>query len=469
MGNFYQENGLSKKKQPEHVEDEGKMWPQILAILIVSLGPFTNGVLFCWSSPFTLVITRDKENYDITEEEASYFIVLQPVGMIIGSTFFFKIAELLGRKKAVIFLALPHTITWIITIFARSKWEFYAARIIAGIADATVFCSVPPYVGEISTPTVRGFCGNTPTFILYGGQLIITVLGSYLDVQTTAYICIGIPILFAVLVSLLPESPYQLIKDGKFEEAKKAIKWFRRKTDVEQDFLDMKTDVERQISESAQWKDLWTIISNRRALRAGAFLRFSQQLSGVSVFNAYTQPIFAKAGGNISPQISSMIFLGVIWILNLFCSPAVEKFGRRPSYFYSILICGVILIGLAGYFVVDQYQMADVTSLNWFPLAGLLTWTVFYSFGLGVVPTLMLGELFSASIKSKGLCVLIAAFGLSVCLTTLMFHQLTSNIGMYSPFLVYGICCLLSAVLTLKWVPETKGKTLEEIQQALKK
>ncbi|XP_030765056.1 facilitated trehalose transporter Tret1-like [Sitophilus oryzae] len=455
-------NGLSKV-------DNGKRWPQILAILTVSLGSFTNGVLFVWSSPFTLVITKDKENYSITESEASYFNVMQPVGMLTASLFFFKIAEFLGRKKAVMSLALPHLISWIITIFARSKWEFYAARIMAGIADACMFCSVPPYVGEICTPEVRGFWGNVPTFILYVGQVCITILGSYLSVQTTAYICMTVPIIFVVLVSILPESPYQLIKDGKYDEAKSSIMWLQRKENVEHEFVAMKFDVERQTSESARWRDLIFIESNRKALRAGTFLRFSQQLSGVAVFASYTQPIFEKAGGSISPQISSMIFLGLIAVLNLFCSFGVDRFGRRLSYFYSILICGFILLGMSLYFIFDQYQFIDVSSLSWFPLAGMLSWTVCYSFGLGVVPTLMLGELFSVSIKSKGLCILIVFFGLSVFLTTNLFHLFTSNIGMFSPYMIYGLCCLVSAFITLRWVPETKGKTLEEIQQSLKK
>lgn len=268
---------------------------------------------------------------------------------------------------------------------------------------------------------------------------------------------------------MLPESPYQLIRDGKYDEAQKTIKWLIRKPDIEEDFLAMKEDVERQMSERGKWKDLIKIDSNRRALRAGVFLRFSQQFCGIAIFGSYTQTIFEKAGGNLAPQYSSMIFIGLIWILNLLCSASVEKFGRKPSYFYSLLSCGFILVILAVYFALDQYSVVNLDQLNWFPLVGMMLYVFTFAFGLGIVPTLMLGELFSASIKSKGLCVLVSLFGIAVFIATNLFHVLTWNLGLYAPFLLFGVSCLCSSILTLRWVPETKGKTLEEIQQYLKK
>lgn len=92
---------------------------------------------------------------------------------------FFPISDWLGRKNSILLLAVPHAVTWIITIYATTKWEFYVARFIAGTADAILFMSIPPYVGEICTPEVRDFFGNVPTFVLYGGQFGITVIGRF--------------------------------------------------------------------------------------------------------------------------------------------------------------------------------------------------------------------------------------------------------------------------------------------------
>jgi len=284
----------------------------------------------------------------------------------------------------------------------------------------------------------------------------------------TAYLCLSLPLLQVVLTSLLPESPYQLIKNGEMEKARASLRWFRRKQNIETEFAQTKLDVERQVSERGNWLDLLKIPSNRKALRAGVFLRVSQQLSGISAFATFTQTIFLKSGGTFSPQYSSMIYTFLIWVSNLFCSIAVGKFGRKTSYFYSLLTSGFVLFLLFLYFFLEQYHLINGAKFSWFPLTGMVAYVFTYSFGLSVVPTLMLGELFSASVKSKGLGVLILVFGVGILIGSNLFHLLANKIGLFAPFLFYAICCFVSSFITLKWVPETRGKTLEEIQQSLK-
>lgn len=100
--------------------------------------------------------------------------------MIFTSLFFFKLSEYLGTKKSIWILAIPHLICWIIVLFAVSKWDFYASRFIAGIGDTIFFCAGPPYIGEITTPKVRGYCGFIPVMATFFGSLLITVLGRFL-------------------------------------------------------------------------------------------------------------------------------------------------------------------------------------------------------------------------------------------------------------------------------------------------
>lgn len=278
------------------------------------------------------------------------------------------------------------------------------------------------------------------------------------------------PLMLVVLGGMvLPESPYQLIREGRESEARQSIRWLRRRTDIEEEFLSMKSDVKRQMSERGRWRDLLMIKSNRKALTAGFFLRFSQMMSGLNVFNTYTQVIFQKAGGDLTPQVSSMIYMGLFSILLLISSPVSEKFGRKTTYFYSMLSSGVVHLLLALYFCLDYYNVGHLDQLNWVPIGGMVVWVTLATPGIAVVPTLMLGELFSVSIKSKAISALIGAFGVSVLFSSYLFTFLSETVSFYAPFLFYGMICLISTVFTLKLVPETKGKTLEEVQQELKK
>ncbi|CAH0550122.1 unnamed protein product [Brassicogethes aeneus] len=460
------EQRLSKDfTAPQH----GKEWPQICAIFISSLASLCCGLAFSWFSPSLPVIISDKENYDITEDQASYFTVLPPATMMLSVPLFSSLNDRIGRKKVIMIMGVIQIVAWSLVSVANNVYVFYLSRCVNGLGDGCLFTALPMYIGEVSNPKVRGRWGNILTFNIYFGQCLINIIGSNFSIVHTAYIVLVVPIVFLVIFYFFPESPYYLVMKGKEEEAKAALKWLTRKDNIEEDFLQLKYDVARQMSETGTWCDLFKNIAYRKALYAGLFLRISQQLGGISVFAIYTQFIFAKAGTNMSPSNASIIFTGLICILNFIAGFTIDKFGRRPAYMVSSFFSGVVLFLLSCYFYIDDYQIEiDLSSFKWVPLAGMMVFVFTYSFGLGVVPTLMLGELFSASIKSKGLCFLTIIFGVLVGSLTKLFHILESNYGLFCPFLLFSLSSLIGTILTVYFVPETKGKTLEEIQQALK-
>lgn len=366
-------------------------------------------------------------------------------------------------------IAIPYIIFCIITALAKSIELFYVARVFTGFGDSFFFVSLPMYIGEISTPKVRGTWGNLVMVTVFLGMFLMNIIGSYLSITAASYVCLPFPLIFLVLMLTLPESPYYCIMKNQEDNAKRCLKFLRGKDNVDDEYEQLKIDVERQISETGTFKDLFKIPTNRRALLAGVFLRFSQQMSGLMVFNNFAQFIFNKAGTNISSEMSSMLFSGLLFTLTVLCVYTVEKFGRKKNYMYSLLLCGIVLLSLALYFFVDQKLKMDVSNLQWYPLLGMLLYILFMSFGVGIVPTLMLGELFSASIKTKALTVITLTTGWTQLVTNKIFYLLYSNFGLYTPFLLFAICCFVSTVLTIKVIPETKGKTLEEIQQTLRK
>lgn len=395
--------------------------------------------------------------------------MIPPIAAILTALPFSYLCDKIGRKKTLLLIAIPQMLSFILISVAKSIYIFYLSRFLSGIGDACLFSSVPMYIGEVATPKVRGSWGNMLTFFIYLGQFSINVIGSFLSVRQAAYVCMVFPILFASTFIFMPESPYFLIMKDNYDGAKASLRKLHRKHNVDLEFETMKNDVQRQMSETGTWIDLFTIRSNRKSLIAGIFLRASQQLGGISSFMVFTQYIFDKSGGNLEPRYSAIIFMSLIVIFNILAGICLDKLGRRRAYMYSLLLCAIILFIEASYFYLDQFSTTiDVSSFNWVPLAGLITYVVFYSFGLGIVPTLMMAELFSASIKGKALSVLNIVFAVLVCSTTKIFYALQTNIGMFAPFLLFSMSCCISTVLSLYFVPETKGKTLEEIQQSLK-
>ncbi|CAH1111655.1 unnamed protein product [Psylliodes chrysocephalus] len=430
----------------------------------------TIGLLSSWSSPFIVKLTSDKENYDISEDEAFLFTIIPPLAMIISCPFFSKSCDIIGRKHTLMLLSIPHILSWLVTTLSSSIYVFYLSRFFAGVGHGCFFVSLPLYIGEISTPRVRGIWGNLLNVLNYAGIFLINLIGSKYSVNVTAYLCLPLPIVYMVSVYFLPESPYWYIMKNRYDDAKNSLRKLRQVDNVEELFLQLQEEIVKRKDERSTWKDLLVKHLNRRALRAGIFLRISQLLGGVTVFNVYMQFIFKHSGSNVNPEVPALIYSGLCCILIFVAGFIIENVGKRRAFMVSIFLCGVVLLSEAAYFYVSEnVKSIDLSNYRWYPLAGMLMYVVFCCNGIILIPSLMLSELFAPNFKSKGLSVLVIVFGLMIFISNFLFYILESRLGMYGPFLVFGINNMIATAVTPYVVPETSGKTLEEIQLSLER
>lgn len=388
--------------------------------------------------------------------------------MMLFSPLFSVIMNKIGRKYTILCIAVPHLIAWITTALADSIYMFYISRVFNGIGDAGIFTALPAYVGEISTPKVRGFWGNLATIGIYLGEFLINLIGSFLSIKETAYLCSVLPILFIILFAFMPETPYYLLMKGKEEEAKTSLQKLRMKKNVDGELKQLQLDVMRQVSEPSGFKDLFTIDSNRKALLICSFCRFAQQFSGISSFVVYNQYIFKQTGMDIDYKTSSNIFIGTMFLCNFLACFTLDKLGRRMTMITSCAGSTVVLLTLIIYFYLIEYTDVDLSLINWYPILGMLLYTIIYSLGLGIVPTLLLSEIFSTSVKGHALTLMNFGFGIYASSSTKIFQILTTHFGLVGPIILFTFCCFFSTIIFYLYMPETKGKTLEEIQQTLK-
>lgn len=459
---------ITKRKNEE--TNEGKTWFEILAILTVSFVSLSAGILMTWPSPFLIKIVNDKEKYDINEEEASYFTVFNTVGVILLPPLLTPLVNRFGRKKLILMTSVFYIAAFAIKAFAKSLWLFYFARFLNGFGDSITFTCVVVFIGEISTPKVRGVWGNAVVWFGFLGQFAINVLGIYFDVATTSYICLTVPIFFLIVFPFMPESPYFHLSKSREEDAKSSLRKFRQRVNIEEEFMRIKEAVEKQSKEAGSWKDLVQNKVNRRALGTAMFLRIAQIMSGVFTLGPYIQLIFQKSGSNLSPEICTIIYTFGNFIFYSLAAYGSNKLGRRKSLISSLVLTAIVFLCESVYFFIDDYySVIDLTSLRWFPLVGLMAFLLFSCYGIGTIPFLMPGELFAPSIKANGVALVICTFGLSNFIVNTLFYNLVNAAGLGAPFLFFGICNIISAIITYKILPETKNKTLEEIQIILSK
>lgn len=415
-----------------------------------------------------LKIVNDTERYNISETDASYFASLPSFSMMLSCFIFAFLFDHIGRRNTTLLCAIPQIIAWVLTIFAKESYVFYISRIFTGIGSGCIFTTLPVYVGEVASPKVRGLTGSLFTTINFIGQFFITVLGNYFDVQTTAYICLPLPAVFLIAFLFMPESPYFYLMKKKFDQAQKSLNRLKGRNNAD-DFIEMKTAVERQLAERGDWKDIFLIKSNRKAIIIGIFLRVSQHLSGLSIYTTSIQYVFEKAGGSISAALASAIFMFCTVCFMFIAGLFSDKLGRRKAYTISTFLGGILMFVEALYFYLDEYQpQIGVNVINWFPLVGLVVCLFITAFGPGVVPTIMIGELFSTSIKAKATILMVFVFGLMMFVVNNIFYLVNSATGLCGPFLIFGLANFGSSILAYLFLPETMGKSLEQIQQLLK-
>lgn len=388
--------------------------------------------------------------------------------MMVACILFASLGDIIGRKRTILLITIPGIASWILKAVARDVTLFYISRVLVGFHAGCYFALIPMYIGEISDPNIRGVLGSSVTAFNFFGQFLVTVLGNYFSVVTTSYIGLPLPIIFCLLFLFVPESPYYYIMKGKTEEAKRALWKLTRKENIETDFSNLKKDVERQMSERGTWKDLIMIPSNRKAILVGAFLRTSQFMGGMSVFVSSIQFIFEKSPGNFPAGISAMVYSFITFLSLFTASTIIDRIGRKVAYTVSLILGAIMLLLESLYFYLAQNLNKDLSSFDWFPLGGMVLFIIVSACGVGILPSLMMSEIFSASIKAKANILMVFLLALISTIASSIFFQMFPLTGLSGPFLFFGIMNVISATTSYLYLPETKGKTLEQIQQMFK-
>lgn len=435
---------------------------------VVSLSACTSGIFYSWNSPSIPILISGEADITITFEESAYLVIIPAITSSLASPIFPIIMDVAGRKISNLLISIPYIIAWILIMTAKDITYLYWSKILVGVGDAAIYTATPTYISEISTPDVRGFWGNSITIAICIGQIIANAIGGYLNLRLSAFIYLWIQVAFTITFVFMPETPYYLLMKGRTAEAKISLQKLRMTEHVDSEFAELCTAVQRQSSESGKISDLITNKTNRKALLAGLFIRASQHFSGVSIFSTYTGYIFQQAGGSLSHITSAIIYNVILVVANIMGSFCMDRIGRKLAMMIS---SGFAILGLAPmaiYFYLKDNTEVDVSSFNWVPLGSLLVYVMFYAVGLGLVPGLITGELFSTSIKAKGTCVLTIFIGIFSALSVKIFQSLVESFGMYAAFVFFIFCCLTTCTFSHFVVPETKGLTLEEIQQSLK-
>ncbi|CAH2102609.1 unnamed protein product [Euphydryas editha] len=441
------------------------IFSQVLAAVAVSMGSMIIGFSSAYTSP-ALVTMENSTRIDVTSEQATWIGGLMPLAALAGGVLGGPLVDYIGRRRTIIFTAIPFFIGWMLIATAEIVHLVLAGRAICGLCVGVGSLAFPVYLGETIQPEVRGTLGLFPTAIGNIGILICYVAGKYLDWSQLAYLGAALPIPFFILMFLIPETPRWYISRGRTEEARKALQWLRgSKTKIDNELHDITLcDTENRNESSIR-----EILSMKymKAILISLGLMLFQQLSGINAVIFYTVKIFKMSGSSIDENLSTII-VGLVNFMSTFLATAlIDRTGRKVLLYISSITMTITLTIVGTFFYVRDNLHTDLSKLGWLPLTSLMIYLLGFSLAFGPIPWLMMGEILPAKIRGGAASICTAFNWLCAFIVTKTFYNIIFAIGPAGTFWLFACVCFVGLFFVIICVPETRGQSLEEIENKM--
>ncbi|XP_018329738.1 facilitated trehalose transporter Tret1-like [Agrilus planipennis] len=433
----------------------------------VCVGSVLIGMSFTWSSPVIAQLEHGNGSFNITTEEASWIGSCMAFGAAVSAVPLGYLADRFGRKKCTLVLTIPVVLFTALAYIGSNVYYIYIGRVFSGLGTGGMSAIAPRYMSEIADVKVRASLNSLFQALIYCGSLYNAVLGKYLDYRTFTIVSNGVGLVLVMGFLFFPESPTFLMMKNDTAGAEKALRFFRHNQDnVKQELDEILRNTETRKKTKTSF---WVVCKSKAATRslvATLGIIIFQVLSGVDVLLYYAVSIFEMTGSNFDPFTCSIILSSTQILSTLLAVNIIERFNRKTFLYISTVGVCMSLILLGIFFQLKQLGF-DSSVLNIVPMVSTILFFVFYLIGLGPIPWLMPGELYPVEIKGP-------ASGLTITVCWAMVFAVTKTflltVEAYPPqytFYFYSFFMILCLVFTRYFMPETKGKTLQEIQDEL--
>ena len=435
------------------------------------------GALIYWSAGFAAkgVPTDAASLQDVADVIKGFLIASALIGCIIGGASAGFVSKYLGRKNGLLIAAVAFFISAIgawkpeaFNIFGtEDAYSFVIFRIIGGIGVGIASMISPMYIAEIAPANIRGKLVSFNQFAIIFGMLLIYFVNYFIAQQGdeqwlltegwrwmffSGVIPAGI---FFILLFFVPETPRYLVMKGKDEKALKVLKKISGNDNASKILQEIKSTTHER---NVPWLSYGFFI-----IFIGIMLSVFQQFVGINVVLYYAGNIFRDMGASSHSSLLQTIIVGFVNLLfTVLAIFTVDKFGRKPLMIIGSIGMAVSMIALGFAFYFNALGIAA--------LIFMLVYTAAFAMSWGPVCWVLLSEIFPNSIRSA-LSIAVAAQWIANWVVSLTFPVMNDNVWLTEKFhhgfsyWIYGVMGILSALFMWKLVPETKGKTLEEIEK----
>ena len=428
------------------------------------------GILVGWTSPNIPRLTGENSTIPITLNEASWVASCLNLGRFAGAFLVPVLIEYVGSKNTVLCVLIPVSISWILIILANSVIWLYISRLLGGATFGMAYGCFSLFLGEISRPSIRGTLISMAMIGATLGTVLGTIGETYLPMMTSSGIylaaCLGTIILFL----WLPNSPYHLVKKNDLNEAKKSIAWYRGGFEVDEELDAVKSFVESNSRSDVKSK-LREFKSPpvKRAMIMVIILFIFPQMCGLFNIMFYMEVIMTKAKSFLVDPKQFVIYSSVISVISTTLAiRLIDILGRRFLLIVSSIGTATAMGGLGLHFYLLDSGV-DPDNIQWLPLLFILIFNVTFTIGFMIVPSTVLSEIFPSNVKSTAACIASLTSAFFGFVAAKAYQPMVDAIGETYVFWIHGVFSILATPCALFLLPETKGKSFQEIQNDLYK
>lgn len=414
-----------------------------------------------------------RDHFSLDAAETGFAASSALLGCILGAAGAGSLSDRFGRRRALLLSALFFTVSAIWSAIPNSLTEFNIARVIGGVGVGMASMLSPLYIAEIAPAGIRGRLISFNQFAIVSGILLVYFVNYWIaglgdqawNTSTGWRWMFGsetVPaLLFMLSLAAIPESPRWLIKQGKVDEATATL---TRLSGAAQAHHEVREITEAIALEGSSMRDLLRP-GIRRTFVIGLSLAVLQQVTGINVFLYYAPEIFKSLGSGTDAALLQTVVIGACNVLfTVVAIRTVDRLGRRPLLMIGAAGMGAALAGLG-------WSAYTSTTAAW-TLIFILGYIACFALSMGPVVWVVLAEIFPTRLRGRAMAVATFLLWMSNFIISQTFPMLDANAWLVEhfhhafPFWLYAFFCVATVVLVWRFLPETKGKTLEEIERS---
>jgi len=406
------------------------------------------------------------------------FVASALIGCVLGSAVAGPVSDRIGRKKGLLIASILFIATGLGCALAQDRISLLAFRFIGGVGIGAASMVCPLYIAEVSPARVRGRMVTLFQLAIAIGICVSLVSNAFLEwlshrgllgvhnrffywmfvdqVWRAMFVTATLPaVLFAFTTLVIPESPRWLVMVGRERRARDVLERIEGKSASEDSLRDIRAALATQ---SGRFIDLFRS-GWRRALGLAVFLALVSQFSGITVVLYYGPDILNAAGVRLSEALGGYVIIGVV--KTLFTGIAlwlIDRSGRRPLLLAGTIGCCIALVSIGALFAVNR-----MNSVLLVLLIGLFC--AFFAFSLGPIKWVFMSEIFPTPLRGRAVAVVATTVWLADALINYLFPWAREHFGAATCFFAFALL-LVPQIFVVRFImPETKGRTLEEIEQ----